>query len=39
MRRRELEERFGLTRGHIFHGEMLPCQLLEDGPDRIEDIG
>jgi phytoene dehydrogenase-like protein len=27
---RELEERFGLTGGHIFHGEMLPGQLLED---------
>jgi len=29
---RELEERFGLTGGHIFHGEMLPGQLLEDRP-------
>jgi phytoene dehydrogenase-like protein len=27
---RELEERFGLTGGHVFHGEMLPGQLLED---------
>jgi phytoene dehydrogenase-like protein len=27
---RELEERFGLTGGHIFHGEMLPGQLLEE---------
>ena len=27
---RELEERFGLAGGHIFHGEMLPGQLLED---------
>ena len=26
---RELEARFGLTGGHIFHGEMLPGQLLE----------
>jgi phytoene dehydrogenase-like protein len=26
---RELEERFGLTGGHIFHGEMLPGQLFE----------
>jgi phytoene dehydrogenase-like protein len=26
---RELEERFGLTGGHIFHGEMLGDQLLE----------
>jgi phytoene dehydrogenase-like protein len=33
---RELEERFGITGGHIFHGEMLPGQLLEDraGPRR-----
>jgi len=31
---RELEERFALTGGHIFHGEMLPGQLLEDRPDR-----
>jgi phytoene dehydrogenase-like protein len=26
---RQLEERFGITGGHIFHGEMLPGQLLE----------
>jgi phytoene dehydrogenase-like protein len=26
---RELEERFGITGGHIFHGEMTPDQLLE----------
>ena len=26
---RELEGRFGITGGHIFHGEMLPGQLLE----------
>jgi phytoene dehydrogenase-like protein len=26
---RELEARFGMTGGHIFHGEMLPGQLLE----------
>jgi phytoene dehydrogenase-like protein len=31
---RELEERFGITGGHIFHGEMLPGQLLEQRPDR-----
>jgi phytoene dehydrogenase-like protein len=31
---RELEERFGITGGHIFHGEMLPGQLFEDRPDR-----
>ena len=31
---RELEARFGLTGGHIFHGEMLPGQLLEGRPDR-----
>jgi phytoene dehydrogenase-like protein len=31
---RELEQRFGLTGGHIFHGEMLPGQLFEDRPDR-----
>ena len=30
---RELEARFGLTGGHIFHGEMLPGQLLEGRPD------
>lgn len=29
---RELEARFGLTGGHIFHGEMLPGQLLERRP-------
>jgi phytoene dehydrogenase-like protein len=27
---RELEARFGLTGGHIFHGELLPGQVLED---------
>ena len=26
---RELEDRFGITGGHIFHGEMLPGQLFE----------
>ncbi|MBX5469922.1 MAG: NAD(P)/FAD-dependent oxidoreductase [Thermoleophilaceae bacterium] len=26
---RELEERFGIAGGHIFHGEMLPGQVLE----------
>jgi phytoene dehydrogenase-like protein len=31
---RELVARFGLTGGHIFHGEMLPGQLLEERPDR-----
>jgi phytoene dehydrogenase-like protein len=33
---RELEARFGITGGHIFHGEMLPGQLLEQrhGPRR-----
>jgi phytoene dehydrogenase-like protein len=33
---RELEARFGIAGGHIFHGEMLPGQLLEQrhGPDR-----
>jgi len=31
---RQLEERFAITGGHIFHGEMLPGQLLEDRPDR-----
>jgi phytoene dehydrogenase-like protein len=31
---RELEERFGLTGGHIFHGEMLPGQLFEGRIDR-----
>jgi len=29
---RELETRFGITGGHIFHGEMLPGQLLEERP-------
>ena len=29
---RELEARFGITGGHIFHGEMLPGQLLECAP-------
>ena len=28
----QLEERFGITGGHIFHGEMLPGQLLEQRP-------
>jgi phytoene dehydrogenase-like protein len=28
----QLEARFGLTGGHIFHGEMLPGQLLEERP-------
>jgi phytoene dehydrogenase-like protein len=31
---RQLEERFGITGGHIFHGEMLPGQLLEERADR-----
>ncbi|MDQ3992964.1 MAG: FAD-dependent oxidoreductase, partial [Actinomycetota bacterium] len=37
---RELEARFGLTGGHIFHGEMLPGQLLDGryAPDRFEEI-
>jgi len=37
---RELEERFGLAGGHIFHGEMLPGQLFDDryAPDRFEGI-
>ena len=37
---RELEERFGIAGGHIFHGEMLPGQLLESrhGPDRFGGI-
>ena len=37
---RQLEERFGLAGGHIFHGEMLPGQLLDDryAPDRFEGI-
>jgi phytoene dehydrogenase-like protein len=29
---RELEARFGITGGHIFHGEMLPGQLLDSRP-------
>jgi phytoene dehydrogenase-like protein len=29
---RELEERFGLTGGHIFHGDMLGGQLFEGRP-------
>ena len=37
---RELEARFGITGGHIFHGEMLPGQLLEQriGPRRFGGI-
>lgn len=37
---RQLEERFGITGGHIFHGEMLPGQLLESrhGPRRFGGI-
>jgi phytoene dehydrogenase-like protein len=31
---RELEARFGISGGHIFHGEMLPGQLLENRIDR-----
>jgi phytoene dehydrogenase-like protein len=31
---RELEARFGITGGHIFHGEMLPGQLFEDRVER-----
>jgi phytoene dehydrogenase-like protein len=31
---RELEARFGITGGHIFHGEMLPGQVLEGRIDR-----
>jgi phytoene dehydrogenase-like protein len=27
---RQLEQRFGITGGHIFHGEMLPGQLFEE---------
>jgi len=27
---KQLEERFGIAGGHIFHGEMLPGQLLEE---------
>jgi phytoene dehydrogenase-like protein len=30
----QLEERFGITGGHIFHGEMLPGQLFEGRTDR-----
>lgn len=29
---RQLEERFGIEGGHIFHGEMLPGQVLEQRP-------
>jgi phytoene dehydrogenase-like protein len=29
---RQLEARFGITGGHIFHGELLPGQLFEDRP-------
>jgi phytoene dehydrogenase-like protein len=29
---RELEQRFGIGGGHIFHGEMLPGQLLDERP-------
>jgi phytoene dehydrogenase-like protein len=37
---RELEERFGLAGGHIFHGEMLPGQLLDGryASERFEGI-
>ena len=37
---KELEARFGITGGHIFHGEMLPGQLLEErpGPRRFAGI-
>ena len=37
---RELEARFGLTGGHIFHGEMLPGQVLEGraGPRRFAGV-
>ena len=31
---RELEARFGITGGHIFHGEMLPGQLFEERHPR-----
>jgi phytoene dehydrogenase-like protein len=31
---RQLEQRFGISGGHIFHGEMLPGQLLERRIDR-----
>ena len=36
----QLEQRFGIAGGHIFHGEMLPGQLLEERhpPDRFEGI-
>ncbi len=30
----QLEARFGITGGHIFHGEMLPGQLFEARIDR-----
>jgi phytoene dehydrogenase-like protein len=29
---RQLEERFGITGGHIFHGEMLPGQIISSRP-------
>jgi phytoene dehydrogenase-like protein len=29
---RQLEERFGITGGHIFHGEMLPGQIITSRP-------
>ena len=35
---RELEQRFGIAGGHIFHGEMLPGQLLE-GRDHAARFG
>ena len=37
---RQLEQRFGIAGGHIFHGEMLPGQLLEErhSPERFEGI-
>ena len=37
---RELEQRFGIAGGHIFHGEMLPGQLLENRhrPERFGGI-
>jgi phytoene dehydrogenase-like protein len=31
---RQLEERFGITGGHIFHGELLPDQVLDRRIDR-----
>ena len=36
----ELEARFGIAGGHIFHGEMLPGQLFEQrhGPERFLEI-